>query len=307
MERLLSPKQVARAIAVSESSVKRWCDQGLIDTARTAGKHRRIPLDAVVRFLRATQRPLARPEELGLSAGSLRKDAAPAQARDLLRDALLAGDEATSRRLLIELALQERAVAAICDDVLAPVLFEIGERWGCGDLEVYEERRSCEICVRNLLELRLTLPAATEESPVAAGGTLEADHYKIPTLMAELVLREAGWRAVSLGTGLPGATLQAAVETLRPRLFWISVSHVEDESRLANDLRMIRAACGAETELVIGGQALTERLRRKLPEIRYCANMRELASMAAGLWTPPPRPAAEESSDGATAEGPNSP
>jgi predicted site-specific integrase-resolvase len=29
---LLTPKQVARAIGVSESSLKRWCDKGVLPT-----------------------------------------------------------------------------------------------------------------------------------------------------------------------------------------------------------------------------------------------------------------------------------
>ena len=48
---LLSPKQVARALGVSESSLKRWCDKGLIPTERTAGGHRRLPLAGVLDFL----------------------------------------------------------------------------------------------------------------------------------------------------------------------------------------------------------------------------------------------------------------
>jgi len=37
-----SPKQVAQRLGVSESSVKRWLDQGVVPVLRTAGGHRRI-------------------------------------------------------------------------------------------------------------------------------------------------------------------------------------------------------------------------------------------------------------------------
>ncbi len=49
MKQLLTPKQVARAIQVSESSIKRWCDRGTIPAEYTAGGHRRIPLAELVR------------------------------------------------------------------------------------------------------------------------------------------------------------------------------------------------------------------------------------------------------------------
>ena len=64
----VSPKQLARAIQVSESSIKRWCDQGVISTVRTAGGHRRIDMPDVMRFLRDNRYDLVRPEVLGLPA-----------------------------------------------------------------------------------------------------------------------------------------------------------------------------------------------------------------------------------------------
>ncbi|REJ93532.1 MAG: helix-turn-helix domain-containing protein [Planctomycetota bacterium] len=50
MNDLLTPKQVARAISVSESSIKRWCDRGAIATQYTPGGHRRIPLSGLLEF-----------------------------------------------------------------------------------------------------------------------------------------------------------------------------------------------------------------------------------------------------------------
>ncbi len=48
MKPLVTPKQVGRALDVSESSLKRWCDNGEIATQYTAGGHRRIALTAML-------------------------------------------------------------------------------------------------------------------------------------------------------------------------------------------------------------------------------------------------------------------
>ena len=53
MRDLLTPKQVARAIDVSESSIKRWCDKGVIETQYTAGGHRRITMAGLIEFVRS--------------------------------------------------------------------------------------------------------------------------------------------------------------------------------------------------------------------------------------------------------------
>ena len=50
----LSPKQIAQVLNTSESSVKRWCDQGRIPMVRTAGGHRRVPLAGLAEYLRDT-------------------------------------------------------------------------------------------------------------------------------------------------------------------------------------------------------------------------------------------------------------
>lgn len=63
--RFVSPRDLARAAGVSESSVKRWCDQGLIPVIKTAGGHRRLSLDAAIEFL-SQSHPEARLEFLGL-------------------------------------------------------------------------------------------------------------------------------------------------------------------------------------------------------------------------------------------------
>ena len=67
IEHSFSPKQVAQALQVSESSVKRWCDRGVIRTDRTLGGHRRIPLEHLMEFLESTNRRLVDPTAIGLS------------------------------------------------------------------------------------------------------------------------------------------------------------------------------------------------------------------------------------------------
>jgi excisionase family DNA binding protein len=91
MNEQVSPKQLARAIQVSESSVKRWCDQGVISTVRTAGGHRRIPVADVLRFLRDNRYDVVRPELLGLPATVGRSARVRDRAVEQLREALLGG------------------------------------------------------------------------------------------------------------------------------------------------------------------------------------------------------------------------
>jgi DNA-binding transcriptional MerR regulator len=87
-----SPRQVARALGVSESSLKRWCDRGLIQTTRTAGGHRKVLTADAIRFARQRGMMLANPELLGLPAPGSEKDTSLEQYARLLAKALLWGD-----------------------------------------------------------------------------------------------------------------------------------------------------------------------------------------------------------------------
>lgn len=280
---LLTPKQVARAIQVSESSIKRWCDKGMIPTRYTAGGHRRIPITGLLDFLRSSNHELIDREILGLPASSGRTERVLGRAAMQLTEALLAGDELRGRKLALDLFLAEHSVSVICDEVLAVALERIGDEWACGHAEVYQERLGCEIALRILHDFRALLPAPPVDAPLAIGGAASGDQYTLGTSMAEVVLRDARWRAISLGDNLPLATLSAAIRDQRPRLFWLSCSHIEDETRFVNQFNALFDEHAPSTAIVVGGRALTESMRTRLRYAAFCDNMQHLESFVQSL------------------------
>jgi len=66
VKQTLSPKDLAAAVGVSESSLKRWADDGSILVTRTEGGHRRIAVGEAIRFIRESKLQLVRPGVLGL-------------------------------------------------------------------------------------------------------------------------------------------------------------------------------------------------------------------------------------------------
>jgi methanogenic corrinoid protein MtbC1 len=98
--------------------------------------------------------------------------------------------------------------------------------------------------------------------------------------MAEIVLRQNGWRAQSLGCRLPFSTLVAAVRDVRPQLFWLSVSHLEDADRFLTEYRAFYEEVRSEVAVVVGGRALTEPIRRQMEYSAYGDNMQHLEAFA---------------------------
>lgn len=284
VKQVVSPRQVARAIGVSEASLKRWCDKGLLRTMRTPGGHRRIPIDSVVSFIRSSNCELVEPELLGLPSTTGQGKTVINRAREGILDALRRGDEQQARRFVMDLYMAGVSACDICDRTLAPVFEEIGLEWQHGDMEVYQERRGCEIIARVLHELRQALPPVEPGAITAIGGTLEDDPYTLPTTMVELVLLEAGCQAVSLGSGHPVSTLMNAMHALKPQLFWLSVSTYRDDQSLVERFHELNI-CANESRIpfVVGGHALTEPLRRRLEFTSFCDQLRHLVSFAQAL------------------------
>ena len=237
----------------------------------------------VVRFVRDEGQPLVAPEVLGLPSVTDGAQLGLRRGSERLTEALLSGQEEAARRLLFDLYLAGHSLSVLCDQVIAVALHEIGRRWECRTADVYQERRSCEIAQHVLAEFRRLLPP-TEPEWTALGGSLEGDHYTLPCTMAELVLRDCGWSATNLGSSIPADSLASAVSDQTPRLFWLSVSHINDEADFATQFAIIAAACrSAGTVLVVGGQKLSESLRRRLEFTSHCDTMQQLESLARSL------------------------
>lgn len=279
----LTPKRVAQAIGVSESSMKRWCDRGLIDFQKTAGGHRRISQASVIDFLRKSDHAIINPELIGLPEGTSRGSSSLAEAQARFLNAILNANELEASRTLVEQFLAGNTVATIGDVIIKSAFYEIGRRWNCGDLEIYQERQACEVSIRSLMLLRTYLKQPAETAPLAIGGAPAEDSYILPTTMVEMVFQEMGWRSRSLGARLPFGTLAAAAREHQPQVFWLSVTTMPSPEEFLNQFNSFRTTLNPQTFLVVGGQALVPELRQKMQFSAAGDNLTQLQTLAETL------------------------
>lgn len=286
---LFSSKQIAAALGASVSSVKRWCDRGSIPTVRTVGGHRRIPLDGLLHFLRASDYHLANPEAIGLSSQIASPDVAPdwdsGTDQGRFQQALFEGDEARCREIFWRCIDRCNSKALAAEELIRDSMHQFGHAWESGQLQVYQERRACEICRRLLNEFRLRLASSVDvrSGAVAIGGTPAGDPYQLATALVEVALREAGWNAFNQGNDLPLDTLlQAAIE-YQPRLFWLSVSAVRDEDEFVKQFNQLANALSDDVALLVGGRALSDALRPRLKYTAHCDSIGQMLGLANAL------------------------
>ncbi len=262
-----TPKQAAKALNVSESSVKRWCDQGEIDVTRTCGGHRRIPYQALHSFATKTKRTVdsndlpttesengadqqTASDNLSTSSNTLY------HLQQRLLQSLLRGDEGSARELIMKYFSRNENIAELADLVLAPCFRTIGELWQSGEIRVYEERQAVTITLHILHELRRMIPSPKEGSLKAIGGTLEGDTYVLATSLVESVLKQAGVSAHNIGSSLPNRTIVEAVRHHRPDYLWLSISEVVDGPQFECSFQAMLKELPSHVGVLVGGRSL---------------------------------------------------
>lgn len=277
----LSTRALALAVGVSESSIKRWVDDGTIRSTRTVGGHRRIQRADAIRFVRDTRATVVAPQILGLAVGLKATTAASAGA--VLTDLLVRGAEHEARALLEGLYVAGEPLAAILDGPLRAALEHIGTIWRQDRTGIFLEHRAVQICVRALSQLSTLVPAPAD-APAAVGGAVAGDPYLLPSMAAALVLAGEGFDPVNLGADLPASSLAEAMTRLDARIVWVSVSTAADAPALGRELAsLVEAAAARHTHVVVGGRAATKVPLHGAPNLYAGSSMAELAAFARGL------------------------
>ena len=233
IQKLLTSAEVAQLLGVTAGSVKRWADLGLIQCARTAGRHRRFTPEEVERFRRE------------------RSVASPGQARFL--DRLLSDCDA--HQLLSDLHAERARLGAWWKvaEGLVPVLEEMGQRWAGGSLSILEEHVASERLARSVSRLADELPARAA-APRILLVTAEGEEHTLGLSLVELVVREWGWQVVWAGRRTPVAEVVAHVAGGTVDAVAVSASPVADPGELLAQTERLGAICRAgDVGLVLGG------------------------------------------------------
>jgi len=285
VEQLLSPRDLAEALGVSESSVKRWVDRGELQALRTAGGHRRIDRREAIRFARAHGVTPAKAELLGLAGhGPADADLDEGRRAAAFHHALLDDDRPRAIGLLTSAFLTGASIASLCDGPVRFALEQIGELWKHDERGILYEHRATDTCLHALAALRSALPEPASVAPVALGSAGEDDPYVLPGMMCAAVLAELGFRDVNLGPRTPLATVTAAAQRYRPSLVWRTAS--VPDADLATLMAALRtSAIAPDVPVLVGGRAVAP---AGLPDgIVRLSSMGELRAFATALLATP--------------------
>ena len=240
--------EAARLFRVGVSSIKRWTDEGELETIRTPGGHRRYTLPALYRF--ASIRGLAVDLLPPLEQAELFEDIPPPADITLL-DALIAGDADAVRKLVtphVDTLVQR---ASFLDRVVGDALREIGKRWQRGELSIDEEHRASFIVAEAVDRLRPRSGGGGAAAPLAVLACPPAESHDLPLRLVRLVFEWSGWRTEFLGAELPWPDATHAIERTAPRI--VAFSARSSEPFHHDDFAALVDYCASRDTLVITG------------------------------------------------------
>jgi DNA-binding transcriptional MerR regulator/methylmalonyl-CoA mutase cobalamin-binding subunit len=176
--------------------------------------------------------------------------------------ALLAFGEADAEILLNE-AFALYPVEVVAEEIVAPALVQIGERWHRGDASIVQEHFATAFLRRRLTALFHAYDQPGS-GPLAVTGSAPSEWHDIGILLVSLALRRAGWRVIYLGQNVPADHLAHEIARLRPELVCISATTRESATDgLLSIAGALRHLPEPRPQLIVGGNAFNA-----IPELR---------------------------------------
>jgi methanogenic corrinoid protein MtbC1/DNA-binding XRE family transcriptional regulator len=185
------------------------------------------------------------------------------------------------------LIAKRAGVVDIYLQVLAPAMFQIGELWCDGKVNVAQEHLATQITLGQMDKLRLIQNIHRSLSYHVMVCCVEGEHHYIAARMAADLFQMEGWQVDFLGPDVPTAALIEIVRARRPSLVALSTtlqSNIRRTRALVTRLRRIPGS----PYILIGGQATLgdSSAKNKLEGIEMATNLIDGLSLAKKILVP---------------------
>jgi DNA-binding transcriptional MerR regulator/methylmalonyl-CoA mutase cobalamin-binding subunit len=196
-------------------------------------------------------------------------------------------DPAALERALARGAL-EMSTPRLLDELVVPLMIEIGERWSQGNLRPAQEHMASAI-VRSFLGTLGANQSPSGDAEITVA-TPTGQRHELGALTAALAAAMEGWRVTYLGPDLPAEEIAAAVHRRGAGALALSVVYPPDDAGLVDELRRLHRLMPDGVAIIAGGNAATS-YANVLDEIgaQRVAEFSELRQLLQSLRQEPPR------------------
>jgi MerR family transcriptional regulator, light-induced transcriptional regulator len=241
---LLSTREVAAWLGVSEATIKRWSDAGMLACIRTPGGHRKFRKSDVRRLVGAAENELAQPVQSQSHAPTV----------EHIDGMLLQGDVSSTARLIQSRGMTPELLAETFDRILAPSLVEVGRKWASGVVSVADEHIASNTVLESLAQTLGRIAPPVSQAPVVALACVGNEQHDIGLRMVRVIVQSIGFATLLLGGSVPVLDLAALMNRAKPSLVLLSASEASNIAELRNQMAVLSSATRTlGLKLVVGG------------------------------------------------------
>jgi excisionase family DNA binding protein len=279
--------EVARLCRVSDATVKRWEEAGLLKSERTNGGHRRFRAEEVARFQR----------EQGIGLKQSHGDESVAKTTNRAREkknhsdstlfqSLIEGSEEATTHFFITAHLKGKPLTEIIDCSICPAMREIGNLWHRGEISVSQEHLATRTVLSAIYKLRSALTVPEMKNGLVICCAMEGDLHELPTLLAQVTIENEGLEVINFGASTPLYCLTDEVARHMPDFVCISATVVNDLERLTRDYKEFREKTARlEIPILLGGRVFEDgNIRKRFESEFYARSFTEVAEFARNLY-----------------------
>ena len=245
----LNSEEAARVLGVNVSSIKRWTDEGKLECIRTIGGHRKFQLDHLGSFLDKNKKKASKLNvftvesslDLELNYQILKGNFE--YLRSYIITQAIKSNRVNVQKVLTALYLSQYALYQIYDNLLTPVLHEIGNRWRKNKLSIIEEHIAAQIIRDAIIRLQgiITLPSKKIGSALCLN--LSSELHDISLKMVQNILELRGFKTYYSGQKTPYFDLEQMLTKLHLDRLYIASTMIMDIDENQEEINVLYNLC----------------------------------------------------------------
>lgn len=156
-------------------------------------------------------------------------------------------------------------INGVIENVLVPLMEEIGEGWRKGNLRISHEHLASHV-IRTYLGSLLASHKSSPSAPNVLVTTPADQWHDIGALIIAVTAASEGWNVTYLGANLPSEEIAGAVKQNNCKAVILSIVYPEDDPVLVQEIRKLKRSIPDNVSIIVGGRA-SESYKKVLDEI----------------------------------------
>jgi len=272
-EKLFPIRVVSRLTGLSAHVIRKWEDRYAAVVPMRTETNRRLYSDQDVTKLKLLQKltsfgyTIGQIGHLSLQtlqqldhAGSDQENPEKGLSSDTRQDtlnkvmeAILNLNAAELERLLLDAMLKDGQTKVI-DQLIIPVLENLGKQWKDGNIRIYHEHLATTI-IRKILSDQLGKIQLSASAPAIIVTTPLGQLHELGALIVAVTAANLGWQVIYLGPNLPAEDIAGVANVKKIKFILLSIVYPANDPLLYSDILQLNRLLDPETQLLIGGRA----------------------------------------------------